>query len=218
MIWHEKNSVAEENFLDNLKNEIPSSSPAASNASSANETVAKSPAVSGQADESVNFLSNPAPTDVTDVSQNPEAKPEEDQSQKTDSEADLEVYKDTEDNYELKYSQDVSVSKNGDYLVVSQGDNPWRIKVYSNNKKRGLQDWFDKNFSEKERLNCTFSASDVKIGNYETEYASPGSGDTACAEDGYYALNSDKTKVVRVKIGKETVDNVNKILATFKFD
>jgi len=32
-----------------------------------------------------------------------------------------------------------------------------------------------------------------------------------------YAVNSEKTKVAKIKIGGETAENANKILETFKF-
>lgn len=219
MIWQEKESLRDNAFLDNLKNENekPKSSAVASSADTSDKaTAANNPGsnVSGQTNQSLNALSNQSLADEN-ASQNQEVKPE---SQETEPEKETDqVYKSAEDNYEFKYSKDVSISQSGDYLVVSKENKPWKIKVYNNKNKKELQDWFDGNFSEKERQNCTFSGSDVRIGNYETKYVNPNPGDTACAEDGYYALNSDKTKVVRVKVGKETVENVNKILETFKF-
>ena len=80
-----------------------------------------------------------------------------------------------------------------------------------------MQAWYNNEFSEKDRKNCTFSEATLKIAEYETKYINPGSGETECTKPGYFSISGDKKNIVRVEIGNETVENVGKILKTFKF-
>lgn len=215
MIWQEKNSTGDKAFLDKLKKDVPESTSATSANTDNNASVA------GRATPSPDVSSSQSLANATNspTGNNANDTPTENiQTQPKDETADWKTYSNSTDNFEFKYPTDTSVSDSGDFITVSKDNKPWKIRIYNNKKKDNLETWYNNYFDEKERLNCTFSDSGVKVGSYETKYVNPNSGDTACAEDGYYALSSDKTKVVRVKIGKETVENVNKILETFKFD
>jgi hypothetical protein len=134
-----------------------------------------------------------------------------------DETADWKIYSDSKNKFELKYPETVSVVPSGDLIRVSQNNKTWKFRFFSNKGKADLQVWYDKAFSEKERKNCVFSESILKVGSYETKYVNPNSGETECGKAGYFAISSDKESLVRAEIGEETVENVNKILATFKF-
>jgi hypothetical protein len=130
---------------------------------------------------------------------------------------DWKVFKEEKDGFEFKYPSSTDVADNGDSVVISQDGKPWRIKIYNDKKKEELEAWFNSYFDEKERKGCAFTESDIQVGTYVTKQLKPGSDPEICQQDGYYAANSEKTKVVKIRIGKETVENVNNILATFKF-
>ncbi|OGI29394.1 MAG: hypothetical protein A2288_02315 [Candidatus Moranbacteria bacterium RIFOXYA12_FULL_44_15] len=155
--------------------------------------------------------------DANSAENNSDVDPAIKNEEASDEKADWKTYKSEKDKFEFKYPDGASVTDGGNFTAVSQNGKVWRIRVYDNKDKADLQAWFDGYFSEKERKNCSFGDSAVKIGTYETKYANPNSGETACGQDGYYAVNSEKTKVAKIKIGGETAENANKILETFKF-
>lgn len=139
-------------------------------------------------------------------------------SRKTEEDSeDWQVYADEKGKFEFKYPTDAEVSFNGDLIRVTQKEKTWKLKLYSNNDKLDLQAWYDAEFSAKERLNCTLSDSTLKVASYEIKYVNPNSDLTVCEKAGYYAISTDKKSVIRIQLGEETVENANKILATFKF-
>ncbi|MFZ2188628.1 MAG: hypothetical protein WAV73_03660 [Candidatus Moraniibacteriota bacterium] len=130
---------------------------------------------------------------------------------------DWKTYTDEKNKFEFKYPSDAQIVHGGDLVRVSQNDKTWKLRAYSDKDKLDLQSWYNKEFSEKERKNCTLTESTLKVGSYETKYVNPNSGQTECEKPGYYSISSTKERVVRVELGDETMDNVNKILKTFIF-
>jgi hypothetical protein len=144
----------------------------------------------------------------------PESKTEESKDETTD----WQTYAEGNNKFEFKYPTDASVTPSGSLIRVSQKEKTWKMRLFSNKDKSDLSTWYTEEFSEKERKNCTLSDSGtLKVGSYETKYVNPNSGDLECTKAGYFSISSDKKSVIRLEIGDETVENVNKILATFKF-
>jgi hypothetical protein len=136
-----------------------------------------------------------------------------------DNTADWKAYKDTNNNFEFKYPSDASVSSDGNIIKVTQGDVFWRMRFYGDASGLDLQNWYLNYFSDKERRNCTLSdTTTIKVGTYETKYANPNFGNALCLRDGYFSIDESKKNIVRIFPDKETTDNMNKVLATFKFD
>ncbi len=131
--------------------------------------------------------------------------------------ANWKTYIDEKNKFEFKYPDDASVVFNGELIRVSQNNKTWKFRRYANKEKVDLQSWYDEVFSEKERKNCTLTIATLVVGSYETKYANPGSGETACGKSGSFSISANKENVIRVEVGAETVENVNKILKTFKF-
>ena len=128
---------------------------------------------------------------------------------------DWKVY--TNEKFEFKYPLSAQVVLNGDLMRVSQDEKTWKFRIFSNQDKEDLQTWYNTEFSEKDRVNCVFSESTLKVAIYETKYVNPKMGEASCDKAGYFAISSDKKWIIRVELGEETLANVNKILATFKF-
>jgi len=205
LIWNEFGRV-ENDFQKQIESSVPK------NYSASGKAIPPQPQATSNA--SVPSDKTPAPVEETPM----EKLESEGEEKKTDATQDWKTYQDTKDKFEFKYPPAAQVSDNGDFIAISQEDKTWKIRIYNNKKKEELEAWFNGYFDEKERVNCAFSESTVKVGTYETKYINPNSKETACELDGYYSANTEKTKVVKVKIGKETAENVNKILETFKFD
>jgi hypothetical protein len=144
--------------------------------------------------------------------------PESETEKPKDETADWQTFAGGNSKFEFKYPADASVVPSGDLIRVSQKEKTWKMRLFSNKDKSDLSSWYTEEFSEKERKNCTLSDSGtLKVGSYETKYVNPNSGDLECTKAGYFSISSDKKNVIRLEIGDETVENVNKILATFKF-
>jgi hypothetical protein len=140
-------------------------------------------------------------------------------SRKTDDHtADWKVFKAEKNIFEFKYPADAQVSYNDDIVRVTQGGNTWKMKNYANAEKVDLQTWYNAEYSEKERTNCTLGYSTLKVASYEIKYVYSESGALKCGKAGYFAISTDKKNVLRVELGEETAENANKILATFKFE
>lgn len=211
-IWKEIDSGSD-NFQKKLDSNIPRNSVLNSGVSPG---AAKNP--SDMASLSQDYAGSNNGNEDLQLEESSETIDDQTESEKPKDETELwNTYKDKKGSFEFKHPPEASVTDNGSFITVSQGDKSWKIRIYDNKDQEELEAWFNGYFDEKERKNCVLGDSTVKIGSYETKYADPDSGETTCEQDGYYSTNTEKTKVVKVKIGKETVGNVNKILATFKF-
>jgi len=159
----------------------------------------------------------PAPAEPDPVAKEPDA-PLDPTSRKTpDDTESWEVYKDKKNIFEFKHPTDAQVTYNGDIVRVTQNGKTWKMKNYANAEKTDLQGWYNAEYSEKERTNCTMSDSTLKVASYDIKYVNPKSGELECGKAGYFAISTDKKNVLRVELGDETAENANKILATFIF-
>ncbi len=147
----------------------------------------------------------------------PEKTPDSTIEKPKDGTEDWKTYIDEKNKFEFKYPSDAQVVYGGGLVRVSQNNKTWKFRAYSDEDKLDLQSWYNKEFSEKERKNCTLTESTLKVGSYETKYVNPNSSQTECEKAGYYSISSTKERVIRVELGDETMDNVNKILKTFIF-
>lgn len=212
VFWQMFSGSEDENFertkkeaLDNLAKKQPVSSVATNSTASTNPDASTKTAPKAEMNSAEN-----AQTEMPKTVQSEIEKPK-------DETTDWKTYVDSKNKFELKYPNDVKIVPSEDLIRVSQNDRTWKFRMFSNKDKVDLQAWYEDIFSEKERKNCTFSESTLKVGSYETKYVNPNSGETECGKAGYFSISSDKEKIVRVEIGEETIENVNKLLATFKF-
>lgn len=141
-------------------------------------------------------------------SNSPEEKKEEPEKKTFTSEA-LKV--------SFDYTDELKIEESGDYLSINKEDISWKLKVYKNDKKEDLSTWFKKHFNEKDNPNCNFTDATIKFGSYESKLVKANSDSEKCESGGNFAISTDKSKVIKADIGKETTDNVNKILSNFKF-
>jgi hypothetical protein len=223
VFWHVDNGAGEDLKKSLEKNKL--NSPAAVEGAS---TVSKSTAAPADATvaSAAKVLSEKVAEPVTPAE--PEAKSAASNETKTppttpttppatDETTNWKVYKDEKNKFEFKYPSEATVSSNGDGITISRGDIAWKIRVYKDDKNLDLQSWYIDYFSEKERKNCVLSSSTLKVANYETEYVNPNSGLLVCERDGYFSIDGNRKTVLKINLDKESVENVNKILATFKF-
>lgn len=129
-----------------------------------------------------------------------------------------EAYKNEKEGVSFDHTSDYKITESSGQIVATKADVMWRMKVYDNKDKKEIQEWFDAYFSGKDVAGC--SASDpatLKIGTLATKLMKAAETDGKCEGVGYYALNSDKTKVVRVRLDKADETEANKILSSFKF-
>ena len=157
---------------------------------------------------------NPDPT-VEEAAKTPDANSE--MAKPDDATANWQIYSDN--GFEFKYPTDATAVASGDLIRVTQADKTWKMRKYSNKDKAELSAWYLAAFSDTERKNCSLASdSTLKAGSYAMQYANPNSGTTECNKAGYFFISTDKKYVIRVELGEETAENVNKILATFKFE
>jgi hypothetical protein len=115
------------------------------------------------------------------------------------------------------YPKDVSVAEGSNLITVSKDKISWKIRFYDNKNKKDFQAWYTDHFNIKTEADCTFTDATIKVGSYESKLVKPSSDTVKCDGDGSYATNTDKSKVFKVELGKETAENANKILTSFKF-
>lgn len=115
------------------------------------------------------------------------------------------------------YPNDVTVNEGSNLVTLTQNDKSWKIRFYDNKNKKEFEAWYKSHFDIETETDCSFADPTVKVGSYTSKLVKAASDDVECDGDGNYAINSDKSRVVKVEIGKESVENVNKILESFKF-
>jgi hypothetical protein len=107
--------------------------------------------------------------------------------------------------------------KNGNQVVASKSGVLWKMKVYDNKNKKEIKEWFDDYFPVKNNAGCALGDPTLKLGTYTTKSLKVLLTDGKCEDGGFFALNSDKTRIAKVILEKGTEDDANKILSTFKF-
>lgn len=194
------------------------------------KSLEKNKVSSAAAVEGASAISQPAASQINSAkasTSNAPAEPEEkgstreevksEEVAKSDETTNWKVYKDEKNNFEFKHPSEATVSLNGDIITISRGESIWKIRTYKNEKNLDLQGWYNDYFSEKEKKNCVLTSSTLKVANFEAKYANPNSGLTVCDKAGYFSAGSGRKIVLKINLDKESVENANKILATFKF-
>ena len=116
------------------------------------------------------------------------------------------------------YPSEYVVSEKNNQVAATKSKIAWKLKVYDNKDKKEIPDWFTGNYSDGNDAGCALGdPSTLKLGSYTTKTMKASSADAQCDDGGYFALNTDKSKIVRVILDKGTEDDANKILSTFKF-
>jgi len=213
VFWHAQNGAGDELRESLEKAKVASTAPATVAGANTQATQSGGATAAGaqNAAQPTAGASATAPESQTESKSAEEEKPK-------DETADWETFKDEKNNFEFKHPTDLTVISSGDIITLSKEATSWKIRLYANKKNLDLSSWYTAYFSEKERQNCVLSDSSVKVGSYETKYANPNTDPTKCERDGYFATGGDKKIVLKINLDKETVENANKILATFKFD
>jgi hypothetical protein len=93
----------------------------------------------------------------------------------------------------------------------------WKIRFYENKNKKELKSWYLSHFEIKNESDCTFADATIKAGTYESKLVKVASETVKCDGEGSYAINTDKSRIIRIETGKEMEENINKILTSFKF-
>lgn len=137
--------------------------------------------------------------------------------QQLSEEGDKKTFKNNEISFD--YPEGYKVEDNGGQVIATKNDTMWRMKVYDNKDKKEIKAWFDGYFSGKDISDCLESdPATLMIGGLATKQMKPSAEGKKCEGEGFYALNSDKTKVVRIRLDKADETEANKILGTFKFE
>lgn len=117
----------------------------------------------------------------------------------------------------FNYPEDVTVSESGNLIIITKIGISWKIRFYENKNKKDFQDWHMSHFDVKAESDCSFNEGTVKFGTYTSKSVKVGSDSAECNGEGNYAINEDNSRIARADLGKETVENANKILSSFKF-
>lgn len=203
----------EDNFkAELLRNPVKIAIPSASNQESqSTQSSASSQMMQGSASNEAQLNQDPATNLAGTQPQNIPPDTAETESTET------KKFESTALKVNFDYPQDVSVSESGKIITITKADISWRIRFYDNKDKKDFQSWYTEHFDIKDVTKCTFTDATIKVGLYESKLVKPATGKDKCDGDGNYATSTDKSKVVKVELGKEMAENANKILTSFKF-
>ncbi|HLN18728.1 MAG TPA: hypothetical protein VK255_00995, partial [Patescibacteria group bacterium] len=116
------------------------------------------------------------------------------------------------------YPSEYKIEENNGQVTVIKEEAMWRMKIYDNKNKKELTQWFSAIFSGKENADCVWSDPlTLKIGDLATKLAKASTASGKCDGTGYFAMNTDKTKIIRIRLDKADETEANEILASFKF-
>jgi len=208
VIWKETENDGE-NYLEKELNKktLPSIFPA--------QNAAAQPKVQNKIEPQ--NIPNPAPPENPTETKNEETPKKEADPAKNNSE-DVNNYKNDNLGISFDYSKEYAVAFDGNKTItISKGNVSWKIRFYDNKNKEDIQVWFGNKFDKGDNLDCSFADPEIKAGAYEGKLVKPVTDAGKCADAGNYAINSDKNKVIKISEGKETKENINKILESFKF-
>lgn len=128
------------------------------------------------------------------------------------------IFKDDKLGISLSYPQEYKIEEKNGQVIVSKSGLMWKLKIYDNKDKSELKTWFDGYYASGNNIDCEVNDSSVlKIGSLVTKLIKVSTTGSKCSDSGYYALNSDNSKAIRVILEKGTEDEANKVSSTFKF-
>jgi len=113
----------------------------------------------------------------------------------------------------FKYPDGTKIIEENDFIQI----NNWEIKVYKNENKKPLKEWFESVFDRARNSQCEFMESNIKVGDYQANLISTGSAEEACDNGGYYAISHTNSSVVKVILGHDPLGDFSQILSTFRF-
>lgn len=97
--------------------------------------------------------------------------------------------------------------------TINWGDSGSQLLVYGNTDRMEFNQWFFSFFPENNNKDCIMGDSDKKIGNYAVIKVTKESPQVQCADHGYYAMNHDRSRVIRVPLS--SIDDV--VIETIRF-
>jgi hypothetical protein len=205
------------NATDIIKN-LPETK-AADTPKTANEAQASTSPAQAPAQAPTQVPTQPTASDPPETAPKPDAPKTDSSENSADSaNADQNSYKNETLGISFNYPKDCAVAlESSNILNISKGDVYWKIRFYEDKNKEDIQNWFGNNFDKNKNAGCAFLDPVIKVGTYDGKLVQVGTAGGKCLNDGNFAVNSDKTKVVKINAYKETQDNINKILTSFKF-
>jgi|GEM_PF-3461229 hypothetical protein len=220
--FKDRNSGSVEDLLakgaDNSNSSLAGNSSLAANSSSGSNSAsaaqaqaaqAQSPMVTSDTTSTAGTTSQDPSADTTSLNTDSSA-PDTDSTTKTFSEDKMGI--------SFDYPAEDSVSEKNSQITATKDGMKWEIKVYDNKDKKEIQDWFNGHYPTKDNAGCVLGdPTTLKLGSYTTKTLKASSTSVNCDDGGFFALNTDKSKVARVVLDKGTEDDANKILSTFKF-
>lgn len=206
---NESGETVEKNLKDQLMKD-PVKSTGLANTQTSNSAQSQANSQTRQTVQSQSGVSEEASVaaDTEDSSADETEETQEDDTQKFESSV-LKV--------SFDYPIDALVSEGENLITLTQDGKSWKIRFYDNKNKKEFETWYKSHFDIETESDCSFTDPTVKVGSYTSKLVEAGSGDVECDGAGNYAMSSDKSRVVRVDLGKETAENANKILESFKF-
>jgi len=127
--------------------------------------------------------------------------------------ANWKTYASTNLGVSFKYPDGTKIIEENDFIQI----NNWEIKVYKNENKKPLKEWFESVFDRARNSQCEFMESNIKVGDYQANLISTGSAEEACDNGGYYAISHTNSSVVKVILGHDPLGDFSQILSTFRF-
>jgi len=211
--WVKKNADSY-SVEDELKNKL-SKNPVKTNVLSQNSAQNQAN-VSGisQADQSESSPENPSETENVDNS-SIEEDGQETETEKEDEEKNK--FESSNLKISFEYPKDIAVEEEPSFVTLTKENTSWKIRLYENKNKKDFNSWYLNHFDIKDSTKCTFTDATVKVGSYESKLVKPSSDSNKCKGDGNFAMSSDKARIIKIELGNEVTENVNKILTSFKF-
>lgn len=203
MQWEKGNAVSAENDLNRELNKGLTKNMAAYQAQTAQTQASQEQNSQVMGDQST------ASSERDKIAEPSAEKTAEDENKKT--------FTSSKFNVSFDYTDNLKITEGDNVIVIARNDVSWKIKFYTNSKKNTLETWYKGHFDEKTNANCSFEGATIKVGSYDSTLVKAGSGDGKCENGGNFAVSTDKSKVVKVDVGDETQENINNVLASFKF-
>jgi hypothetical protein len=124
--------------------------------------------------------------------------------------------------FEFNYPKGTIIEESGNNVkIIDSRSNgvkyEWNIKVFENkNLNNDLKGWFYSTFDKIKNKDCKVQESNYIIKDANTLLIDSGSMEDACADGGYYTMNSNKSLVVKWEFGQDAMDT-ELFTSTFKF-